>query len=95
VPDKLNLFGFTIGKAYFAKLFNYDLLKETTKYHGPVLIMHGTSDLIIPDNYSIKTNKKFKHSKLYLFKNAGHDFKGKYQTRAFKLIDDFLQKDKV
>lgn len=95
VPDKVNLFGFTIGQAYFAKLFKYDLLQQATKYHGPVLIMHGTSDLIIPDTYSIKANKKFKHSKLYLFKNVGHDFKGKYQTRAFKLIDDFLQKDKV
>ena len=28
VPDTLNLFGFTVGKNYFAKLFNYDLLKS-------------------------------------------------------------------
>lgn len=93
VPDKLNLFGFTIGKAYFENLFKYNLLKEATKYHGPVLIMHGTSDMIIPDSYSIKANKKFKHSKLYLFKGAGHDFKGKYHSRADTLIDKFLQKN--
>lgn len=67
--------------------------KEATKYHGPVLIMHGTSDMIIPDSYSIKANKKFKHSKLYLFKGAGHDFKGKYHSRADTLIDKFLQKN--
>ncbi len=55
--------------------------------------MHGTSDMIIPDSYSIMANKKFKHSKLYLFKGAGHDFKGKYHSRADTLIDKFLQKN--
>ena len=89
VPDTLNLFGFTVGKNYFAKLFNYDLLKSATKYNGPVLIMHGTDDIIVPEIYS----EKFKHSKLYIFKHAGHDFKGKYVTRANRLITDFLKKN--
>lgn len=93
VPDTLNLFGFTVGKNYFAKLFNYDLLKSATKYNGPVLIMHGTDDIIVPEIYSEKANKKFKHSKLYIFKHAGHDFKGKYVTRANRLITDFLKKN--
>lgn len=93
VPDTLNLFGFTVGKNYFAKLFNYDLLKSATKYNGPVLIMHGTDDIIVPETYSEKANKKFKHSKLYIFKHAGHDFKGKYVTRANRLITDFLKKN--
>lgn len=93
VPDTLNLVGFTVGKNYFAKLFNYDLLKSATKYNGPVLIMHGTDDIIVPEIYSEKANKKFKHSKLYIFKHAGHDFKGKYVTRANRLITDFLKKN--
>ena len=93
VPDTLNLFGFTVGKNYFAKLFNYDLLKSATKYNGPVLIMHGTDDIIVPETYSEKANKKFKHSKLYIFKHAGHDFKGQYVTRANRLITDFLKKN--
>lgn len=93
VPDTLNLFGFAVGKNYFAKLFNYDLLKSATKYNGPVLIMHGTDDIIVPEIYSEKANKKFKHSKLYIFKHAGHDFKGKYVTRANRLITDFLKKN--
>lgn len=93
VPDTLNLFGFTVGKNYFAKLFNYDLLKSATKYNGPVLIMHGTDDIIVPETYSEKANKKFKHSKLYIFKHAGHDFNGKYVTRANRLITDFLKKN--
>ncbi|MDB6235886.1 lysophospholipase [Lactobacillus amylovorus] len=93
VPDTLNLFGFTVGKNYFAKLFNYDLLKSATKYNGPVLIMHGTDDIIVPETYSEKANKKFKHSKLYIFKHAGHDFKDKYVTRANRLITDFLKKN--
>lgn len=93
VPDTLNLVGFTVGKNYFAKLFNYDLLRSATKYNGPVLIMHGTDDIIVPETYSEKANKKFKHSKLYIFKHAGHDFKGKYVTRANRLITDFLKKN--
>mgnify|MGYP000066692820 FL=1 len=81
-----------MGKNYFAKLFNYDLLKSATKYNGPVLIMHGTDDIIVPETYSEKANKKFKHSKLYIFKHAGHDFKGKYVTRANRLITDFFRR---
>lgn len=93
VPDTLNLFGFTVGKNYFTKLFDYDLLKSATKYNGPVLIMHGADDIIVPESYSEKANKKFKHSKLYTFKHAGHDFKGKYMTRANRLIASFLEKN--
>ena len=93
VPKTLNLFGFTVGKAYFEKLFKFNLLRSATKYHGPVLLLHGTDDIIVPETYSEKAAKKFKHAQLYKFKHAGHDFKGKYQKCAFTLIDNFLEKN--
>ncbi|WP_236253616.1 alpha/beta hydrolase [Lactobacillus ultunensis] len=93
VPKTFNLFGFTVGKAYFDKLFKYNLLKSATKYDGPVLIIHGSDDIIVPETYSEKANKKFKHSQLYIIRHAGHDFKGKYRTRANNLIDSFLRKN--
>lgn len=89
----MNLFGFTVGKAYFEKLFKFNLLRSATKYHGPVLLLHGTDDIIVPETYSEKAAKKFKHAQLYKFKHAGHDFKGKYQKCAFTLIDNFLEKN--
>lgn len=92
VPKTFNLFGFVVGRAYFERLFKYDLLKSATKYDGPVLIIHGSDDLIVPETYSEKANKKFKHSKLYVLRHAGHDFKGKYRNRADNLIDNFLRK---
>lgn len=93
VPKSFNLFGFTVGRAYFARLFKYNLLKSATKYNGPVLIIHGADDIIVPETYSQKANKKFKHSKLYVIKHAGHDFKGKYRIHADNLIDNFLRKN--
>ena len=92
VPNTLNLFGFVVGKNYFTKLFNYDLLKSATKYNGPVLLLHGSDDIIVPETYSEKANKKFKHSSLHIIKHAGHEFKGTHQKEAFKLIDKFLNK---
>lgn len=92
VPDTLNLFGFTVGKNYFAKLLNYDMLKSATKYNGPVLLLHGSDDIIVPETYSEKANKKFKHSSLHIIKHAGHEFKGTHKKEAFKLIDNFLNK---
>lgn len=93
VPKTLNLFGFTVGQTYFEKLFKYNLLKSATKYPGPVLLIHGQADIIVPETYSEKAAKKFKHAKLYTFRHAGHDFKGKYQKQAFNLIDRFLKKN--
>ena len=90
VPDTLNLFGFTVGKTYFEKLFKYNLLKTATKYNGPVLILHGSDDIIVPETYSEKANKKFKHSRLHIIKRAGHEFKGEHKKEAIGLIDDFL-----
>lgn len=92
VPDTLNLFGFTVGKAYFAKLFKYDLLKSATKYKGPVLLLHGSDDIIVPETYSEKANKKFKNSRLHIIKHAGHEFKGEHKREAVSLIDKFLDK---
>lgn len=92
VPNTLNLFGFVVGKNYFTKLFNYDLLKSATKYNGPVLLLHGSDDIIVPETYSEKANKKFKHSSLYIIKHAGHEFNGIHKKEAFKLIDKFLNK---
>ena len=66
------------------------MLKTATKYNGPVLILHGSDDIIVPETYSEKANKKFKHSWLHIIKRAGHEFKGEHKKEALGLIDDFL-----
>lgn len=51
-PKTFNLMGMTLGIEYLKDLPNYDLMREVTKYPGPTLFIHGTSDNIAPISYS-------------------------------------------
>lgn len=91
-PETFNLMGMTLGKEYLEKLPDYDLLKEVTRYQGPVLIIHGTSDTIAPISYSEEVSQQYQRSKLVKLKDTGHGFYGQDLRAAQKEIRAFFNK---
>lgn len=91
VPDKLVYRnGLELGRRYFADLWNYDPYREIGNYTGAVLIIHGTSDAVVPVSYSERAESVYKNVTLRLIKGAGHGFSGQDQRDAIADVIAFL-----
>ena len=91
VPETFTYRGwFTAGKIYVEDAWNLDTYKEISKYNKKVLILHGTSDSIVPYSYSEEADKSYKNSELHLIKGAGHGFYGSSFDEAIIHIVNYL-----
>lgn len=92
VPKTVDLMGFKVGRIYFKHLLNMDLTKAATKFTGPVLIVHGKKDPVVPIHYSRVAARNFKKANLKTLPHAGHDFTGKNRKKAISYLDQFIKK---
>ncbi len=92
LPDSTS-FGFiTIGKTYFKDVWRLDPFKKIGKYKGPVLILHGDEDAIVPYHYSEKALVTYQDAFLEKFEGAGHGFSGEDKTKAIRLTAEFIDR---
>ena len=91
IPEVYNHRGNEVGKVYFEKSLDYDVYNDMKNYDGKVLIVHGTSDNVVPISYSRRAIETFKDAKLKEIPGAGHGFRGAQQEEAAKAIIDFVR----
>lgn len=92
IPSRTEMWGTPVGKVYFQQLLNFDLLAQMKRYAGPVLIMHGDQDEVVPLKYSRQAAKTYPHAQLKVLAGAGHDFPGAAEGQSRKMILAFLEK---
>lgn len=59
------------------------------QYQGPVLMLHGTSDIIVPYTYSLRYNDIYQNGSLRLIKGVDHSFNG-YEKEAADIVANFF-----
>lgn len=91
IPNKTDVFGFEVGKSYYQNLLDSDITKVATKFSGPVLIVHGTSDEVVPIKYSKQAAKNFPNATFKQINGGDHGFSGDYQAKAIKFMNDFIR----
>lgn len=91
MPEVYNHRGSEVGRAYFEKSLDYDVYNDMKNYDGKVLIVHGTSDNVVPISYSRRAIETFKDARLKEIPGAGHGFRGTQQEEATKAIIDFVK----
>ena len=64
------------------------------RYHGPVLILHGDADSMVPVQYSRRAKLDFPDSELEIINGAEHGFDGENSVYAMKRSIEFI-KNKV
>lgn len=92
VPEEFSFEWFQAGYPYVADIWEYNPFDEIGQYPGPVLILHGTSDPIVPYLWSRQAESIFPDAELILLKGAGHGFSGVYFDESLDDILQFLQK---
>jgi hypothetical protein len=92
MPEIDNSFGMSLGRAYVEGLYDLDVYGRISRYEGPVQIIHGDQDRLVPVSYSEKAHAAYKNSSFKVMPGAGHGFRGKDQEEAIEIIKAFLKR---
>ena len=75
-------FGMTIGTAYYETAKEIDAYKEAAAYKGPVLMIHGDRDDIVPIRCSEDALEIYDEADLLIISGGGHGFDGEDSRNA-------------
>ena len=90
LPESVKIMGkFDLGREYMRTAQTLPIYETAEKYTGPVCLIHGTADRIVPYTYSLRYDKVYADSKLNLIDGADHGFTN-FWDEATKIAVDFL-----
>lgn len=79
VPEKIKRNGMMTGKIYYTDILSMepdDIYAYVAQYTNPVMIQHGTDDLLVPYACGVAANEAYPDSRLITLQGAGHGFTG-------------------
>ena len=92
LPSRDPFYGFyAYGRDFILEAQELDYEPACRAYDAPVLILHGTHDLITPLFFSFKTEKLFPDCELQVIPGGMHGFWGPQEFEALGYMMDFLK----
>ncbi len=74
MPEEYDFWGLTLGRAYARAVRELNTFEQITQYTGPVLIMHGSDDAVVPFSYSVRAQSLYQDARLVCFEKEKHGF---------------------
>lgn len=90
IPDTTRVWGVPLGRRFFKEARAIDVGAAMAGYDGPVLIVHGDKDNVVPLEYSRRAANAYADASLHVVFGAGHGFDKKQQAEAMGRIKTFL-----
>ncbi len=81
-PESSTLLGMRIGRVYSEDVTSFDIYEHMAAYTGPVLILHGDKDRLVPMRYSERAVETFQNAELIVMPGQGHGFQGAGREEA-------------
>ena len=89
-PEYVEIFGgHKVGRNYILNAQTLPIYETAEKFTGPVLMIHGTGDIIVPYTYSLSYKKVYKNGEVKLLDRVDHNFIGE-ENRTTKIAADFF-----
>lgn len=85
------VFGLRLGEAFDREAKDIDIYGILPAYRGPVLMIHGDQDEIVPLCYSERALSVYGDARLIVIPGAGHGYDGADSAAARKYSIDFLR----
>ena len=86
-------FGIPLSPTFDIEAMEIDIFSLIGKYTGPVCIIHGDKDEIVPISYSNSALECYKNASLFVIEGAGHGYEGEDSNRAREYSIDFILKN--
>lgn len=80
-----------VGRSYFEVAQKLDIYARSCSYAGPVCLIHGTEDDIVPYRYSERYQQLFPNAVLHLMQGENHMF-SKQPQEALNYIKKFINR---
>ena len=90
IPDTTRVWGVPLGRRFFSEARAIDVYATIGRYGGPVLIIHGDSDDVVPPDYSRRAEATYPDARLHIIRGARHGFGGRAREEAHRLVAGFL-----
>lgn len=94
IPEVTDMWKVPIGRRYFLEVRGLDVYGLITRYQGPVQIIHGSKDPIVPLRYSEDAMKRYRDAHLGVIPGAGHGFNPKEREVSTTFVKEFLESQK-
>lgn len=92
LPDTYSIHGATVGRVFAEAVWDLDVFALIGQYDKPVLIMHGTDDIMVPISYSERAAGTYAQAELIRMEGAGHGFKGADLQKSYEAIRQYLER---
>ena len=83
-------FGLQLSPDFNTTAMNIDIYGVIANYHGPVKIIHGDKDFVVPLSYSEKAQRTYANAELDVIMDAGHGFEEEDSEAARRLSISFI-----
>lgn len=91
IPEVTQALGTTVGRIYYEDVFDMDVYDEIKDFDGPVLIVHGDADTLVPISYAERASQTYADCTLKVISGAGHGFLGESLRAACEAVADFVK----
>lgn len=90
----INIEGFLLGKNFMEDIKSIDIFERAARYNKKSMIIHSTSDEVVPFDNSRKYKDIYKeNSELKVIKDANHTFDdNKWETEIINIITEYFNK---
>lgn len=92
IPEVSEIWGVKLGKKFMMDIRPMKPYETIGDYKGPVLIVHGTDDKVVPLDYSKRAVDTYSNATLKIINKAGHGFNPMERNLSNQYVKEFLSK---
>lgn len=89
-PEYVSVFFHKLGRKFITEAQKLQIFETSSAYSGPVCIIHGENDKIVPVKYSLRYKEGYKDCELHLLPSEGHMLNSR-KTEVIDMITVFLK----
>ena len=95
IPSRVTFSGLPLGKAFYAVMLDFHVEEPIQAYAGPVCIVHGDADTLVPLASSEAAAELFAQCELSVLEGEGHGFtadgKAASSETAFRFLSRYVE----
>lgn len=91
VPEVIDTFGVRISRKFHEEVVDKNAVAQICGYGGPVLLIHGSEDMLVNCRYAKEAAAAYKNCHLQILQGAGHGFSQQQREQVIVSVREFLQ----